>query len=188
MLVYVIRHTPVDVPQGICYGRSDVALHADWRDHFAAVRKRLPLQALAHNNVYSSPLKRCRLLAEELTESVQQSELLSEMDFGEWELNAWDAVPKQEIHRWLSDLVHTRAPGGERLSDVYARSTRFLTQLAETPHDVAFVLTHGGVIRCLVAHVLGLPLANAARIQVEYGSITRLRIERNVLQVQSLNG
>jgi len=30
MLVYVIRHTPVDVPKGMCYGRSDVGLHADW--------------------------------------------------------------------------------------------------------------------------------------------------------------
>lgn len=188
MLVYVIRHTPVDVPKGMCYGRSDVGLHADWREHFADVRGRLPLEALSGTNVYSSPLKRCLLLAEELVESVQQSELIREMDFGDWELNPWDSVPKEQIDRWLSDLANVRTPGGEGLNDVYTRAARFLTELADAPHEVAFVLTHGGVIRCLVAQVLGLPLANAARIQVDYGGITRLRIERDLLQVESLNG
>ncbi len=187
MLVYVIRHTPVDVPKGLCYGRSDVGLHADWRKHFAEVRKRLPLHALSGTNVYSSPLQRCVLLANELADSVQTSTLIQEMDFGDWELNPWDSVPKETIDRWLGDLANVPPPGGEALNDVYARAARFFTELAEAPHEVAFVLTHGGVIRCLVAHVLGLPLANAARLQVDYGGITRLRIERGLSQVESLN-
>ena len=28
--VYLVRHTPVDLPEGVCYGRSDVALAAGW--------------------------------------------------------------------------------------------------------------------------------------------------------------
>ena len=146
MLVYLVRHTPVDVPTGVCYGRSNVGLHADWRQHVAAVRARLPVDQLSGDNVYSSPLSRCVLLAQELSDSVRQDELLREMDFGDWELNAWDAVPRQDIDRWLEDLANTRAPGGEALGDVYARATRFLSWLGERPHDVAFVVTHGGVI------------------------------------------
>ena len=35
MVVYLIRHTSVDVPQGVCYGQTDVPLNPTFEEEAA---------------------------------------------------------------------------------------------------------------------------------------------------------
>ena len=61
MKLYLIRHTSVDVPQGTCYGQSNVPLKSSFEDEAEIVKKNL--DGIAFDAVYSSPLSRCRKLA-----------------------------------------------------------------------------------------------------------------------------
>ena len=41
MVVYLIRHTSVDVPQGVCYGQTDVPLNPTFEEEAAQTSARL---------------------------------------------------------------------------------------------------------------------------------------------------
>ncbi len=187
MLLYLIRHTPVVLPDGICYGSTDVDLAEDWPKRLVHIVHKLPREAISDDNLYTSPLKRCHTLAQRLGHNAQSSELLREMDFGNWEGRLWSDISRGEIDEWRNNLEDFPAPGGESLGDVSQRCVRFLEQIEARQHEKAFVMTHGGVVRCLVAHALGLPLKNAARIHVEFGGVSILRLEEELLRLECLN-
>ncbi len=187
MLLYLIRHTPVVLPDGICYGSTDVDLAEDWPKRLVHIVHKLPREAFSDDNLYTSPLKRCHTLAQRLGHNAQSSELLREMDFGNWEGRLWSDISRGEIDEWRNNLEDFPAPGGESLGDVSQRCVRFLEQIEARQHEKAFVMTHGGVVRCLVAHALGLPLKNAARIHVDFGGVSILRLEGELLRLECLN-
>ena len=54
MVVYLIRHTSVDVPQGVCYGQTDVPLNPTFEEEAAQTSARL--KGLQFDKVYMSPL------------------------------------------------------------------------------------------------------------------------------------
>lgn len=187
MRLYLIRHPRVAVADGICYGRTDVDLHEDWPGSVARIEAKLPTEAVTEENFYTSPLRRCHAPASRLAPRVRTSEHLREMDFGEWEGRPWSSIPRDEIDAWRANLTEFRAPGGESLGDVSRRSLAFLSEIERREHDHAFVVTHGGVVRCLVAHALGLPLDNAVRVHVDFEGVSILRIDGDVIRIEGLN-
>ncbi len=187
MLLYLIRHAPVAVADGVCYGRTDIDLAEGWPEKLTAIAAKLPVDAITDDNLYTSPLKRCHTLAAGLGGNPRTSELLREMDFGAWEGRQWGSIPRDEIDAWLGDLEGFQPPGGESLGDVSWRARRFLDQIQERQHDNAFVMTHGGVVRCLIAHALGMPLNNAARIHIDFGGVSILRLEGALIRLEGLN-
>ena len=56
MNVYIIRHTAPDVPQGTCYGQTDVPLKETFKTEARAVKDSIP--DITFDAVYSSPLSR----------------------------------------------------------------------------------------------------------------------------------
>ena len=62
MKVTLIRHTKVALPEGTCYGWSDVAL-ADTFEQEAAATKHNLQKNLPFDAIFSSPLTRARQLA-----------------------------------------------------------------------------------------------------------------------------
>lgn len=187
MRVFLVRHTPVDLPDGICYGRTDVELAPGWEAAFAATALKIPAEASRRASLYSSPRRRCLQLAHTLGLPVTPDERLSEYDFGRWELRAWTDIPRHEIRAWAADLVHRPAPDGERLLDVARRAADFFTELSEHAVEDAIVLTHGGVIRCLLAQTLNMPLADVFRLTVDYGSVSLIRLAERGTRVEYVN-
>ena len=61
MVIYFMRHTAVDVPQGVCYGQTDVPLKPTFE--MEATQTAAHLQGLSFDKVYTSPLTRCVRLA-----------------------------------------------------------------------------------------------------------------------------
>ena len=61
MKLYIARHTSVDVPQGTCYGHTDVPLRNTFNEEAEAVKQKL--DGLHFDKVYTSPLSRCIRLA-----------------------------------------------------------------------------------------------------------------------------
>jgi alpha-ribazole phosphatase len=102
---------------------------------------------------------------------------LAEMDFGSWELRAWDAIPRSEVDAWAADLLHYRPGGAECVLDVARRVAAFIDDLRQAGHAQALLVCHAGTIRLLSAMRDGLPLEeaalNAARTphRIAYGEV-----------------
>ena len=56
MVIYLMRHTAVDVPQGVCYGQTDVPLKPTFETE--ATQTAANLQGLSFCLLYTSPSPR----------------------------------------------------------------------------------------------------------------------------------
>lgn len=151
--IFLIRHPAVALPPGLCYGRSDVAPAAPVGELAARLRAQLPPAC----HVVASPLQRCRRLAAALGLGFECDPRLVEMDFGEWELRAWNAIERNAIDAWAADPLGFRPPGGERVMEMAERAWRALDDaLASSPGPLAIV-AHGGPLRAIVGRLAGIP-------------------------------
>jgi alpha-ribazole phosphatase len=173
MSIYVIRHTTPLIDKGVCYGQADIDVTDSFLEEANIIGQYLPAKLEA---IYSSPLQRCRKLAEHLfpAQQVRFDHDLKEINCGEWELQKWDDIPKEVIDPWMNDFVNVCIPGGESYVHVYERVTRCFNVVAATDTDAAIV-THGGVIRSILAHITHTPLKDSfAAFSLHYGCVVRI--------------
>ena len=108
MELYLIRHPRPDVAPGTCYGQTDLGLAESPRVVAERLRPLLP----ADYALYTSPLRRARLLAEALG-SPQVDARLQEIHFGEWEGRSFDEIGKAALDAWSAAPLDFAPPGGE---------------------------------------------------------------------------
>lgn len=170
MILHLVRHSKPLVEPGICYGRLDPEAEN------AGVIASLLGTVLPHGlPVWSSPLRRCRSLAELLHPRPIFDDRLIEMSFGLWEGRPWEAIPRAELDAWATDVAGYAPPGGESPFRLQLRALDFVAGL-DVPEAV--VVTHAGVIRVLLAHWRGLPPAEWPQLVFGYGSLTTVEVGR----------
>lgn len=188
MEIFLVRHTSVAVPQGTCYGRADVGLAETFLAEAAAVRTKLPPQM---GEVYTSPLSRCVRLAEQLTTQPLTDSRLQEYDFGEWEMMLWDEIRGPAAAPWFADYVHTPAPGGESYVQMAERVVAWWEEVLLSKSELikrpVVVVTHAGVIRALLAHLLQMSLKQAFNLTIDWGGVTQLTVYETHVQVDYIN-
>lgn len=104
---------------------------------------------------------------------------LREISFGEMEGLSDDEIAvrfadfKAEQKKMEYDIPY---PGGESAGDVVRRVIPVFRQIAESGYERVAVITHGGVIRSMVAHYMGMDLAKWRTLgsSLENCSITEL--------------
>lgn len=148
----LLRHTAPDVTPGTCYGRLDLAPGPEFLAEAKVVSEQLP----PVSRVLTSPLLRCRALAEHIGRQtglpVEVEPRLIEIDFGRWEGLAWDAVPRDELDLWAADFWHARPHGGESVAMFTARVAGWLADQKEACGWLA--VTHAGFMRAAL-YLLG---------------------------------
>jgi alpha-ribazole phosphatase len=149
MALTLVRHTPPSVGAEICYGALDVGLAAGFADEAAALAARLaPV-----DRIVTSPLRRCRLLAEALSARLGVAAAADadwrEMDFGRWQGRRWADIPRAELDAWAADFLHARPHGGESVAMLAARTAAALAACPAGERTV--VVTHAGPIRAALA-------------------------------------
>ncbi|GAB4060441.1 histidine phosphatase family protein [Uliginosibacterium sediminicola] len=149
--LFLLRHAPVALAEGICYGRSDVALRQPVAEHARAAQAHLPRELA----VFSSPLQRCRLLAEALHPAPQIDARLAEMDFGDWELRSWNEVPREGLDAWARDPLGYSVAGGESGEQVRTRVLAALHEILAANAGDVLIVSHGGPLRFVRAALLG---------------------------------
>ena len=138
MDLILIRHPAVGVPTGICYGRSDVPLAADPGTEVQRYLNRIGTLNLCDpvGAVHASVLSRCTQIAAPLAAhfnvAMQADPRLREIDFGRWEMQAWDAIDRAEIDAWVQDLENARAHGGESVAMLALRVGAWLEECERT--------------------------------------------------------
>lgn len=179
MKLTLVRHTSVDVPKGICYGITDVLPAPTFRIEMEQVRQKL--EGELFDATFSSPLIRCtRLASAIIPQQVLQTDIrLTELDFGDWEMVAWNSVSDSvEGKRWFADYVNTRCPNGESFLDLIARADSFLNELRQTSFSRVLVFTHAGVIRALMCLLEGKTPDEAFQTSLEYGQIITFNLRQ----------
>nr|WP_236675969.1 alpha-ribazole phosphatase [Chryseolinea lacunae] len=173
----MIRHTTPAVDKGICYGQTDLLLTADFQEEASDVLENLPTKP---DVIYSSPLHRCRILAEFLSRAsgvpVEVDKRLMELHFGNWEMKRWDDIDSTDLTQWMSNYERARCPGGESYHDLMARVEDFIVSLQATTHKTSWVVTHGGVLRAVNVLVNKISLKQSMDLRIPYGNILRLKL------------
>jgi alpha-ribazole phosphatase len=175
MQVYLVRHTETICHKGICYGQSEVELKSDYLVEFEKIKAQLPKEAV----VYSSPLKRCKLLAEYLSsgQTINYDSRLQEMNFGTWEMQPWNAIPETELNPWMEDFVNVKVPSGESFTELYTRVVSFLNDCSlQDQSKATIIVAHAGVIRSILCHFTHLPLQDAFTNKVDFGAVITVQI------------
>ena len=152
MEVILIRHTPVDVAPGTCYGQSDVPLKPTFPDEAAVTAAALKDYA-PFDHVYTSPLSRCTLLADFCGyPDAERDARLMEINFGEWEMKRFDDITDERLQQYYDDFLNTPPTGGESFMEIYARVKSFLEELRGKSWRRVAVFSHGGVLLCALLY------------------------------------
>lgn len=175
MYIYLIRHTTPQIEKGICYGQSDLDVKDTFLKEAAEIQKLLP--QLEEIPLYSSPLQRCKKLAEYFRkEPLFVDTRLKEMNFGDWEMKPWANIEPEAFNRWMNHFVDTAPPNGESSREIYERVMAFWQELLDQNHEETGIFTHFGVIQSLLAHLLHIPLDKTFRLDVNYGGVVRVEL------------
>lgn len=188
-----MRHTSVAVDSSLVYGRTDVDVASSFLTEAEAARARLSvIWPEGPTIIISSPAQRCQRLAQHLGTVDRVDERLWEMDFGAWELQRWDELPRAELDAWSRDFVLVHPPGGESYGELALRVYHCLRQTVESAmqsdgDERLLVVAHGGVIRSALAHYLEIPLRRSFDVQIDYASITLVGWRASTPHVKLIN-
>jgi probable phosphoglycerate mutase len=190
----LIRHALCDPVGKLIAGRTP-GIHLNDRGRRQAAALAIRLERLPVAEVRSSPLERAVETAQALAGvfglPVVRDERLNEVDFGDWTgrtLTELDRIP--EWRDFNERRSSTRIPGGEAIREVVSRSTAALDQVRRTPElagRLVAVVSHGDVLRSLVAHCIGMDLDAIHRIEIAPASVSILLSEGDNWRLLLLN-
>jgi len=181
-----VRHAPVTVNQGCCYGQTDFPCDIGDADAFAGLAARLPRDAVW----VASPLQRTHMTAAALVAAgaagpdpipgpgIHIDPELIEQHFGDWQGVKYAELHARrgdEWHRFWLAPAHEVPPGGESFAALSDRVRRAVERLsvAYRGRDIISV-GHGGTIRAALALALNLAPEHALAFAIDNTSLTRV--------------
>lgn len=178
-VLLLIRHALCDpVGRSIAGRKPGIHLNPAGRSQAAALANRLAV--LPISAIYSSPMERARETAEPVARrlglKVQTEPGLDEIDFGEWTgrtLAELDVIPAWRAFN--EERSTTRIPGGELIGEVLERALEACGRISRThrnPGAVVALVSHGDVLRALIAHFAGISLDLMRRIELSPASLS----------------
>jgi probable phosphomutase (TIGR03848 family) len=186
--VVLVRHGRTKAnTAGILAGRaSGVELDEVGREQAAAVGQRLAGVSL--HTIVTSPLRRCRQTAQAIQSAndgepiVAVDQGLVECGYGEWTGKSLRELSKDRL--WQS-VQHqpsaVRFPGGESMSEMSGRAVGAIRSwdrqlAADHGEEVVWVaVSHGDLIKAVLADALGMHLDSFQRILVDPAAVSVVR-------------
>jgi broad specificity phosphatase PhoE len=172
-MLVIVRHgeTPPN-REGLLLGRADPPLNESGE----AQARRLALSLPVPDRVISSPLRRARDTAAAFGRPVEIDERWVELDYGELDGQASDAIPEQVWTSWRGDSSFA-PPGGESLHTLSIRVASACAEMSEQARtSTVVVVTHVSPIKAALAWALDVPIGVSWRMYVEDASVSRIDI------------
>jgi probable phosphomutase (TIGR03848 family) len=186
--VILVRHGRTTAnASGTLAGRTKgVRLDETGRAQAGAAAERLAEVSLAA--VVTSPLERCRETAKPIVRA-QKAELkpqvergLLECDYGEWQGRPLRELAREKLWATVQKQPSAAAfPGGESMAAMLARSAEAVrrrdaaVEAEHGPDAVWVAVSHGDIIKAILADALGMHLDLFQRISVDPGSFSVVR-------------
>lgn len=129
-----------------------------WTDSPLILGQNYSEHTLCFEQIYTSDLGRCRVTAVALFPEINHEVLpyLRELNFGDWEGHTYEQLKSQPMYqKWLAEPFKVVPPNGEsfpafsrRVEDGWRKISQ---DMLEKGFNTSAVVTHGGVIRYLLA-------------------------------------
>ena len=176
----LLRHGETELGGGLRGSLDDALTVNGWEQMRTAVVAQGPWDRLV-----SSPLQRCARFAEELGAQlklpVSLEKDLQELHFGAWEGHSAAALMETDaegLGLFWADPYSFTPPEGEPVS---AFSDRVLGAVARLHQAYAgervLLISHGGVMRLLLARARGLPREQLLNVEVAHGGLFSLHVD-----------
>nr|WP_256834897.1 alpha-ribazole phosphatase family protein [Pseudomonas oleovorans] len=176
----LLRHGETELGGGLRGSLDDALTEQGWAQLRASVLDAGPWDCLI-----SSPLRRCARFAEELAAAhglpLHLEPGLQELHFGDWEgrsaaeLMGSDA---EALGRFWADPYAFTPPNGEPLLQFEARILAAIRRLQQNhAAERLLLITHGGVMRLLLARARCLPRQELLQVNVGYAQRFRLSLD-----------
>ena len=143
--------------------------------------------------VYSSPIDRTRQTAAVIAARqglpVRTRRTIGEVEYGKWTNRSLKVLARQKlwgvVQRWPSAA---RFPDGETLREVQSRALAEVEKIREQHlRDSVCIVSHGDVIKLVLAHFLGVHIDLFQRIVITPGSVSGVTLHSEGPRVLSMN-
>jgi probable phosphomutase (TIGR03848 family) len=198
--VLLVRHGRTTAnATGLLAGRTaGVALDAVGRQQAARTAERIAAVPLAA--VVSSPLERCRQTSRAVLERqpgtprTRIERAITECDYGDWQGRKLADLAKEPL--WRTVQANPSAvvfPGGESMQGMQSRAVAAIRRIdaeveaAHGPNAVWVAVSHGDVIKSVLADALGMHLDLFQRIAVGPASVSIVRYGEHRPEVVASN-
>jgi probable phosphomutase (TIGR03848 family) len=160
------------------------------------------LRGVEFSAIRVSPLERCLQTLEPLIAQMNQQskkaklppkiaieEDLVEVDYGKWTGRKLSVLSKEKDWKIVQSTPSAMYfPGGEGLLEVQARAMRALNSIAHTPgQSPKLLVSHGDVIKAIIAGVVGTHLDHFQKIIIDPASISVLDFTGKDYRILTLN-
>jgi probable phosphomutase (TIGR03848 family) len=142
-----------------------------------------------------SPITRCsQTISPWLSLHGKEKELLiedgfSEVDYGDWSGKSLATLRRQKLWRVVQEHPSQMIfPNGESLLEMQTRALAAFYRVEKARgKNARLIVSHGDVIKAIVAHVLGMHLDQFQRLVIDPASITIIDTDNGVSRLVSFN-
>ena len=180
--IYLIRHGQTAANNGKMFqGSLDYSLNPSG---LAQAQKLGEYFADIHlDAIYSSPMLRARMTAAAIATRKNMAYRtvsgLEEANFGQWEGMTFDEIYQrwpEQMDKFFMEPASWQPPGGESFAMVQQRALAAFQQILDRSEEgsAVAIVSHGGIVRVQLSHILGMPLDNMWRLSAHNVSVTSL--------------
>jgi broad specificity phosphatase PhoE len=191
-LVILVRHGQTDENvSGKISGQGAAPLNARGQEQAALAASVLLPLGVTH--LFSSPVARARqtadILAQHLQLPVEEVADLREVEYGEWEGQFFHTIRQHPVAQHVfHNPIQAVFPNGESLPAVQQRGVQAIEHIRrQQPHGVMAVVSHGDVIRTVLAHYLAMPFNDYRRLSIDPGALSTLELFDDWVRVKAVN-
>ena len=152
------------------------------------------LGKLTISEVHVSPMERCSETLEPWrikygkNVTVVTDKNLVEVDYGKWSGKKLAVLSRAKLWRKIqSQPSSVTFPEGESLAQMQVRAMQSVHNFFDTDLELMIMVSHGDVIKAIVASALGMHLDDFQRIVIDPASITLLESHGGAIRLTRLN-
>jgi len=177
----LVRHARVVADRvGRLIGATDLPLDDFGRRQCCGLAARVA--ELVPGRCYSSPKQRCAETAQVVAGNlaIAPDDDLREIAFGRWEERSFEEIRQTDpdlVARWAAFAPDFAFPGGEGLAGFLRRVHAAADRLIAEPAETVLAVTHGGVIRAMICHLLRLDPRQYVLFHVGYAALAVIDLD-----------
>ena len=193
--IVLLRHAhSVANEKNLLAGRTPgIALSKTGRDQALQLVNRLG--AITFDEIAVSPIQRCRetidpwLTSSNVKSRVVTDDSISEVDYGSWSGKSLASLRRKSQWKVVQDFPSQMVfPEGESLLEMQGRALSGFYRLNSVKgKGPRLLVSHGDVIKSIVAHCLGMHLDQFQRLVIEPASITIIDTDNGMSRLVRFN-
>lgn len=192
-MIYLMRHgEPANDGVRRFIGSSDIPLNLNGKMQSMALKT--VFSSVSLDAIYASDLSRCVETAKIIAGDAHPPPRFVS-DLREIRLGALEGLSMEEFKFRNPDLWKKRGrqislftpEGGESFCDLQNRTVPLFDAICKRHGGHILIITHAGVIRCILCHILDISLENMFRIAPSYAGINLLESFKGTYRLLGLN-